>query len=73
MSTTTTKPKPARAATNGDPVSAARRHINSVKRQVADVLAEEDVNRSTRVQRAQRIKAEGFERVAEILSGRARR
>jgi hypothetical protein len=64
---TITKPRAGRAQPTGDPVTRARRHIASVRRQVSTILQEDGVNRSTRAQRAQRVKAEAFDELGRIL------
>ena len=71
---TATRPRPARKPParpipHSELVGAARKHIAATKRQVTQVMAV-SVNRSTRAQRAQRLKAEAFDRVDEILAGK---
>lgn len=72
---TLTKPRPARKppaqpVTHEELVGAARKHVAATKRHATTIMGDGAVNRSTRAQRAQRLKAEAFDRLDEILRGR---
>jgi hypothetical protein len=76
---TTTRARPRagsiqpKAITIGSPeatLEAARKLISQTKRQATMIMREDGTNRSTRAQRAQRAKAEAFERLGDIIAGR---
>lgn len=73
---TTTRPRPAanrpRPVTIGSPeatLEAVRRLISTTKRQVT-MAKNGEANRSTKMQRAQRLKADAFDRLGDLIAGR---
>ena len=68
---TAAKPKPSREfddlMSRDDTIAAAKKVHAAVRRKVTAIMAEEETNRSTRAQRAQRLKAQGFDDIGRIL------